>query len=185
MALATKTVAYGARRAGCHHSGAGSGRRRHHGRRIGGEGQSDGGQRHGSRDEVVVLPERDVHRPVGAAGLAELAGAVERIDDPDPPTVEASGVLEPFLGQHGVAGPQPGQLGGDEVLRGQVAGVHQLPGVRFLGDESPPHVEQVVARLRCQAGRQLGIGLGERRSLGHCGHVPAEPTGPTRAPPRF
>ena len=108
MALATKTVAYGARERDVTTRGRG--------RVVGGttgagsvaKVSPTAGQRHGSGDEVVVLPERDVHRPVGAAGLAELAGAVERIDDPDPPAVEAPGVLEPFLGQHGVVGPQPG-----------------------------------------------------------------------------
>ena len=48
--------------------------------------------------------ERDVHGPVGAGRLAELAGAVERIDDPDPVGGEAGGVVLALLGEHGVAG---------------------------------------------------------------------------------
>ena len=42
------------------------------------------GQRHRRGGDRAVDDERDVHRPVGAAVLAELAGAVERVDDPDP-----------------------------------------------------------------------------------------------------
>ena len=35
---------------------------------------------HGTRDQLAVLPERDVDRPVVARRLGELAGAVDRVD---------------------------------------------------------------------------------------------------------
>ena len=54
------------------------------GRRLGGEGEAVRGQRDRGRGDRAVDDERDVHRPVGAAVLAELAGAVERVDDPHP-----------------------------------------------------------------------------------------------------
>ena len=56
------------------------------------------------------VPQRDVHCPVVASVLAELARAVERIDDPHPVGVEAAGVLQALLRQHGVVGPGVGQL---------------------------------------------------------------------------
>ena len=37
-----------------------------------------------ARDELAGLPQRDVHGPVVAAEFGELAGAVERVDDPHP-----------------------------------------------------------------------------------------------------
>ena len=48
------------------------------------------------------VPQGDVHGPVVAAVLAELVGAVERVDDPHPVGVEAARVLDALLGQHGV-----------------------------------------------------------------------------------
>ena len=37
----------------------------------------------GADDEFAGLPQRDVHGPVIAIEFGELAGAVERVDDPD------------------------------------------------------------------------------------------------------
>ena len=47
------------------------------------------GERDRRRGRRVVLDQRDVHRPVGASGLAVLARPVERVDDPDARTRRA------------------------------------------------------------------------------------------------
>ena len=73
--------------------------------RIGGEDQVERRKADRTGGEMVGVPQRDVHCPVGAARLAELAGAIERIDDPDPVGAEATRVLEAFLRQHRVVGP--------------------------------------------------------------------------------
>ena len=62
------------------------------------------GERHGAGDGRAVDRQRDVHGPVDRGGLAELAGAVERIDDPHPLGAEPDGVVDALLGQHGVVG---------------------------------------------------------------------------------
>ena len=53
---------------------------------------------------LAVDGQGHVDRPVAAAGLAELPGAVERVDDPHPLGVEAAQVVAALLGQDGVAG---------------------------------------------------------------------------------
>ena len=65
---------------------------REQGRRVSddaGETRANPGSRAAAPDEpgfaeLFARHERDVHRPVGAGRLGELAGAVERVDDPDP-----------------------------------------------------------------------------------------------------
>ena len=110
-ALATITAAYGARvrdvikrgrsRSTWWASGGGSVR----------EHELERGQADGRGDEVVAVPQRDVDGPVVPARFAELAGAVERVDDPDPVGVEPARVLESLLGQHGVVGAIAGAAG--------------------------------------------------------------------------
>jgi len=56
-----------------------------------------------------------MHRPVVAAGHRELAGAVERVDDPDPVPGQAGEVVVGLLAEHAVVGVRrehhdPGQL---------------------------------------------------------------------------
>ena len=53
-----------------------------------------------------VLDQGHVYGPVRPARLAELAGAVERVDDPDPPGIQPRVVDAPFLRQDRVVRPQ-------------------------------------------------------------------------------
>ncbi len=48
--------------------------------------------------------ERDVHRPVAPPGLAELVGAVERVDDPHAVRRETSRAVPALLGQDRIIG---------------------------------------------------------------------------------
>ena len=71
---------------GCATRGCGSARRsaaRASARGCGREHEVLRGERDRGRDRRAVHDERDVHGPVGAAGFAVLARAVERVDDPD------------------------------------------------------------------------------------------------------
>ena len=52
----------------------------------------------------AVDDERDVHGPVGAAGLAALARAVERVDDPHALALEADGIVLRLLREDRVVG---------------------------------------------------------------------------------
>ena len=69
--------------------------------------------------------EGDVHGPVGAGDLAELAGAVERVDDPHPVGGEPGRVGGALLGEHGVVGPGRGQAGDEQLVGLPVALVAQ------------------------------------------------------------
>ena len=77
------------------------------GRRAGRERLAEPRLGHRARDEVALavaaLPEGHVHGPVVARRLGELAGAVERVHDPDPVAGEPDLVVLALLGQHGVA----------------------------------------------------------------------------------
>ncbi len=79
-----------------------------HGRRgIGGQREPHRRQRDGTGDRLAgAVDEGHVDGPVGAAGLAELPGAVERVDDPDAIGTESRPVLDALLGQDLVARPQ-------------------------------------------------------------------------------
>ena len=61
-------------------------------------------ERHRGRDNRPTDRERDVDRPIGASLLAELAGAIERIDDPHAFGAEPDGIVGTFLGEHRVVG---------------------------------------------------------------------------------
>ena len=65
--------------------------------------------------------EGDVHRPVGSAVLAELTGAVERVDDPHPLRRETSRVVGAFFREHGVVRVVARELGDDVVVREAIA----------------------------------------------------------------
>ena len=96
----------------------------------------DAGLRHRTGDQVAVLPQRDVHRPVVAGRLGELPGAVQRVDDPDPGGGEPVGVVDAglaLLRQHRVVGPVPAQQRHQQVVGGAVAGVLELPALEPLG----------------------------------------------------
>ncbi len=51
-----------------------------------------------------------MHRPVLAARQGELAGPVQRVDDPDPRSLEPDPIVLRLLGQNGVARPFGRQL---------------------------------------------------------------------------
>ena len=79
------------------------------------------GQRDRGRLDLPVDRQRHVDGPVGATLLAELAGAVERIDDPDARRREPRRVVDALLRQHRVVGMRRRQRGDDEVVRRAVA----------------------------------------------------------------
>jgi hypothetical protein len=67
-----------------------------------------------------------VHCPVRAGRLAELPGAIERIDDPDPRGSEPGRVVFALLGQDRVVRAAPGKLAGEELMGRQVARFAQV-----------------------------------------------------------
>ena len=67
-----------------------------------------------------------MHRPVRPSRLAELPGAIERIDDPDPRGGEPGRVILALLGQDRVVRAVPGELGGEELMSRQVARLTQV-----------------------------------------------------------
>jgi hypothetical protein len=91
-----------------------------------------------------------VHGPVGPTGLAELPGAVQRVDDPDPLGGVPGGRVGALLGQHRVAGAAGGQLGQQECVGLRVTG----PAVRARG-----------AQLQQQRTGPLGQLLGQQRVI--------------------
>ena len=98
-------------------------------------------------------------RPVGAAAFAELVGAVERIDDPDPIGGEAATVVGALLGQHDIGGPGGGDRVEQEPVSGGVAGIHHLPRVRTLFPQLLAELHQQRARLDGESRRQTVIVL--------------------------
>ena len=76
-----------------------------------------------------------MHGPVGAALLGELAGAVQRVDDPDPVRLESLGAggrlavlpgqagVVVLLGEDRVGRPPAGELGAQQIVRGSVTSV--------------------------------------------------------------
>ena len=70
-----------------------------------------------------------MHRPVVTALLAELAGAVERVHDPDPGRVEPVRVVRALLGEDRVVRAGPAQRVEDEDVRPRVALGLQRRGV--------------------------------------------------------
>src|SRR5262244_749765 len=57
---------------------------------------------------------------VSAPGLAELPGAIERVDDPHPVGGQPRPVVPALLGQHRITGPARGQPGDEDLVRKQV-----------------------------------------------------------------
>ncbi len=107
---------------------------------------------HGPGDQVAVLPQRHVHRPVVARRLGELAGAVEGVDDPGAGRAQAGvlvgGVLERLLGEDRVVGPVGRQQLHEQLVGGAVAGVLERLALQPPG----PHLEQAAAGLFGQPG---------------------------------
>ena len=107
-----------------------------------------------------------MHRPVVARGLGELAGAVERVHDPDPVTGEPDLVVLALLGEHRVTRSVLGEQLHEQVVGGEVAGVLQLAALEpLLAD-----LEQAAAGSLGQPARQhvvVGVGGGRPRVEGH------------------
>ena len=95
--------------------------------------------------ECARLPQRDVHRPVVTTEFGELAGAVERVDDPHPLGGQPDGVVGTLLGQHRVTRTLGGQRLHQEVVGALVPRRFSLI-LTGLG-ELAAHIEQQLAGL--------------------------------------
>jgi hypothetical protein len=76
----------------------------------------------------MARPEGYVDGPVTSAWLAELAGAVERIDDPHAVGGQSCLVVDALFGEDRVIGPGLRQFGHQEFVGLAISGVTQ--GVR-------------------------------------------------------
>ena len=112
-----------------------------------------------------AIAERDVHGPVGATLLAELAGAVERIDDPDAVGAESDRVVGRLLGEHRVVSVGGGERGDDELVRRPVALGPEVGGIGAVGVHRRPQRDEQLARLGGDGGgvAVVGSGGGHRR----------------------
>jgi hypothetical protein len=90
-----------------------------------------------------------VDGPVGSAWLAELAGAVEGIDDPYPVGGKAGLVVDALLREDGVAGPGLRQLGHQELVGLPVSGVPQRAGVAALSAQLQEEAASTLGEIRC------------------------------------
>src|SRR5262249_43433516 len=97
----------------------------------------------GAGGQLAPLPERDVDGPVDPGRLAELPGAIERVNDPHSLGLEPGQVVGRLFGEHRVARPHPGQLGGQELLGAEVA---RLPEFVNVGRALLTDLEQPLAR---------------------------------------
>ncbi len=70
-----------------------------------------------------------MHGPVGPSRLAELARAIQRVDDPHPVRRQPGRVVPAFFGQHRIARAQLAELAGQELVRAPVPGVAQPYGI--------------------------------------------------------
>ena len=103
------------------------------------------------------IGQRDVHRPVVAADLGELAGAVEGVDDPHPRPLEAHRVVDGFLGQHRVVGPQLGQSSQQELVRPLVTAVFQLLRIPPCSGALGSQCQQQLPGSVCECSRNVKI----------------------------
>jgi hypothetical protein len=100
--------------------------------RLGGrQGDVDGWQRDRAHDGDTAEGHGHVHGPVGASGLAELTGAVKRVDDPE--SAISRDVLETLFRPHVVVRIEPVQLLDQESMGQPIAhDAHASPGGRPL-----------------------------------------------------
>ena len=103
--------------------------RRQLGRGAGRQGHLDRRERYGPDDGHTAHRHCHVDGPVRTAGLTELTGAVQGVDDPEPPV--ARDVLEPLLGADIVVWIEAIQLLDEEVVGQPISGrTHASPGGR-------------------------------------------------------
>ena len=125
----------------------------------------------GTGDQVAVLPQGDVHGPVVARRLGELAGAVERVDDPDPAGVQPDLVVLALLGEDGVVRPVLGEQGHQQLVGGLVAGVLELAALEALlrapRAGAPPRPWPARWRARGRRWRRRRAAFRVRRSRRH------------------
>ncbi len=134
--------------------------------RIGAQGQRPSGKGHGAgQGGAGPVDQGYVHGPVHPRRLAELSGAVEGVDDPDPVGAEAGLVVLGLLGQDGVTGERLGQSGEDQVVGPPVALVLEGAGINALVAQSGPEGdEQLPGRFGDPGG--FGMVTGVRRHGG-------------------
>ena len=89
------------------------------------------GQRHRPHRRLTADGKCDVDGPVRSVTLAELAGPVERVDDPE--ATHPGHVLEPLLGAHVVVGVQPIELVDEEAMGKAVPRRSEVPHRRLGG----------------------------------------------------
>ena len=106
---------------------------------------------------AVRLPERDVHGPVVARHLGELAGAVERVDDPHPLGLEPRLVVLALFREHRVVRPVGREQLHQQLVGGLVAGVLELTALETLAAD----LEQPLPRDRGEPlGQDVVVGTG-------------------------
>jgi hypothetical protein len=89
-----------------------------------------------------------VHGPVNPALLGVLAGAVQRIDDPDPLGVEPARIVRRLLAEYLVVRAEHGETGHQQFVGESVARV--LEGLRVAMAAPGALGEQGAPRLVCE-----------------------------------
>jgi hypothetical protein len=134
----------------------------------GGEpGQSDGADR-----RCVLFDECDVNCPVRAWRLAELAGAVDRVDDPDAFGGQPGRVVSSLFRQDGIVWPASGKQLHQQKVAPAIAFVFQFAWGASGGCEFRSNGEEKFARLGGDVGSELVvIGRCHGTSIIACGHI--------------
>jgi hypothetical protein len=97
-----------------------------------------------------------VDGPVAAPGLAVFAGAVERIDDPDPAARQAARIERPLLREDRVAGMLGDESSDDQLVGASVALGAEPATVARAAVEPCAKLEEGGA---CRRGDARGIGV--------------------------
>lgn len=118
---------------------------------------------------IVGLPQRDMHRPVVAALDPELAGPVERVDDPDPLCAEAGLVVDSLLGEHRVRGPFGRQPLQQQRVSTFVAGRPET--LRVVEPKLGTHLQEQLSGFVGEFCGKRGIGKSHPVSITRSGFV--------------
>ena len=105
----------------------------------------------------VLLDECDMNCPVRAGRLAELAGAVDRVDDPDAFGGESGCVVGAFFGQDGIVGSASGQQFHQQDVAPAIPFVFQLAWVAIGGCKLRSDGEEELACLGGDVGGELVV----------------------------